>query len=212
MVSFNPFLYVDAHCDFLLDGCTCLSFLQCRTHSGTNRQYEKNDSKKVCSSLPHTSSKAFLFFGLTAADALELPDSALPLVSSAPSMAVLFCPRPRHSGWLLETIAAGSCWLSLPLFSSRLDPACSVLFLSAPHWIGSSSLWLSCPPMSPFTYQQRSKFSHSDSVLSHLSHPYLSPSQTLCGGQVNALPLVIMCPSASRVSPHIQYITSIVFL
>lgn len=45
MVSFNPFLHVDAHCDFLLDGCTCLSFLQCRTYSGTNRQYEKNNRK-----------------------------------------------------------------------------------------------------------------------------------------------------------------------
>lgn len=143
MVSFNPFLCVDGHCSFLLDGCTCLSFLRCEPCSGTDRQCENNRNKRVHSSLPQTSSPAdqsVSLFGLTTADALERPDSALPLVSSAPSRAVLPFRRPRHSARLLETIAAGSCWLSLPLLSSRPDPACSILFLTAPHWPGSSSL------------------------------------------------------------------------
>ena len=205
-------IYVHTHvCKFPSQFCLCVCHTQAQTDNMKTATIRKRTH--LCLKPALLLTEVFLFFGLTTADALELPDAALPLVSSAPSTAVLHCPQPRHSARLLETIAAGSCWLSLPL-SSRLDPACSVLSLTALHWTGSSSLWLSCPPMSPFAYQQRSKFSaHSGSVLSHLSSPLsLSPSQTLCSGPVNALPLVIMCPSASRVSPHIQYITMVVFL
>lgn len=217
MVGFNPYFYVDDHYNFLLDGCTCLSFLQCKTYSGKNKDNMKTTNIKKCIHLclkpAVLLTNVFLFFGLTTAEELELPDSALPLISSVPLLAY-FClhfPWPHPSTPLLWTVATVFYLFSLSLLSYSLDPACSILFLRAQATLlhdCHDHAWL------PFTYQQRSNFSaHSGSVLSLLSPRLaLNPFQMLCGGEVNVLLLVIVCSSAFRVSPHIQYTTSLLSL
>ena len=107
MVGFNPYFYVDDHYNFPLDGCTCLSFLQCKTYSGKNKDNMKTTTIKKCIHLclkpAVLLTNVFLFFGLTTAEDLKLPDSALPLISNVPLFAY-FClhfPWPRPSTPLL---------------------------------------------------------------------------------------------------------------